>query len=441
MRQLFPHQIPASAFLAGKEGHLLAADPGCGKTLSAIDAAKAMGARRILTVCPAVAVTGWVKEYAQDMPDLPAVDLKRYPKLKGTSSNIVMSMDWLGRTSAALEFAQSVTWDLVIVDEAHFVANPEAKRTASLYTSGIRTGKYIQLTGTPTPRHAGQLWSHINATAPERIDHMSYDAFTRRYCVIKMKQLGGMRFAQPMIVGNNRVQIPNLRTRLDGWWLRQKKADVLPYLPPKLQRDVPIHASRVDMAKIRDSVDPDLWEYIEFGLETNDLTVLDSLSDSSSRLLRLLAEAKVEASVEHADMLLQSGTKALGFWGVHVDALRNAESLFRKKGYTTGRIDGATSQAQRDAIVSGFQAGKLDVFLGQIAAAGTAITLTAASRAVFLERTFVPASNEQASDRHHRIGQTDTVWVDNMVLEGTIDTGMAAVIDRRTQEWKDLANE
>lgn len=435
------HQIEAAAFLAGEPGHMLVGDPGVGKTGSSISAMKNSGARSALITCPAIATSNWVREFALFGSDLNVVDARRHPKRVKDADVVVISMDSM-RTEAMKELVRSRAWDFQIVDEAQGLADPDSQRTAATYAPQVKAGKVVQLTGTPASRHVGQVWTHINRTAPERIDHQSYDQFCEKYCTIVVKRIGGMRFAQPVIVGNKPNMIAEFRARMQGWWLRQRKEDVLPNMPPKTFAIVDLAGSRADLKAIENELDPEVFEALEFAVETGDIRALGMMSDQVSKLRRLVAMIKVKPLVEYVEALKDlPGMLPLSIWGWHTEPLHRLQDELRKRGLRVGLIDGATPLVERDRIVAAFQSGQLDIFVGQIKAAGTAITLTYGHRALFMEESFNPADNAQASDRHHRIGQKDTVHIDRAILTGTIDEAVAAICDRRNRDWELVAKD
>jgi SWI/SNF-related matrix-associated actin-dependent regulator 1 of chromatin subfamily A len=91
-------------------------------------------------------------------------------------------------------------------------------------------------------------------------------------------------------------------------------------------------------------------------------------------------------------------------------------------------LTGDHNQTQRQTAVETFQAGDADVFIGTIGAAGVGITLTAASHVVFAELSWVPGDVSQAEDRCHRIGQQDSVLIQHLVVDGSLDARMAEVL-------------
>lgn len=436
MREPFKHQIEASRFLASPDGHMLVGEMGTGKTFAAILAAVDMGAKNILVVAPPILLRNWSREFQLAGSEMEVAFGQPTLRQIKDAHVLVLSMDWM-RSKRAVELALSRSWDLMIADEAQGLANPESKRTLATYSEKIKVGKVVQLTGTPTPKHAGQLWTHVNRTAPERIDGMDYEAFTRTYCTFVVRQYAGMRFPQEVIQGNNRLKIPDLRKRLAGWWLRQRKEDVLPNLPPRTINDVYVQGDKVDLKAVATEIDPEVLEHIEWAMEHGLFEELRHMSDGVATLRRLLARAKVPPVVDYVKALLDGGQECVAVWGWHTAALHEVQRQLGGK-VTTGLIDGSVPDAARTRIVDDFQAGKTQVFLGQIKAAGVGITLTRTNRAVFIEHSFVPSDNAQAYDRHHRIGQHHPVQIDRMVLEHSIDEAVNRIIARRQHEFEEL---
>jgi len=108
------------------------------------------------------------------------------------------------------------------------------------------------------------------------------------------------------------------------------------------------------------------------------------------------------------------------------------EAGLQSKGHHSVKITGDMNTTDRQASVDEFQSNpKTRVFIGSILAAGTGITLTAASTVIMVEYDWVPASNQQFEDRCHRIGQKDSVLVQYLVSEGTLDAKMAKDVAKK----------
>jgi len=147
------------------------------------------------------------------------------------------------------------------------------------------------------------------------------------------------------------------------------------------------------------------------------------------------AVAKVPQVIEFVTQQVADDTKVVIFAHHHdvIDALVDA---FMGNG--VAKLDGRDSATNKQEAIDRFQKDPdCRVFVGNIQAAGIGITLTAASHVIFAELDWVPGNVTQAEDRLHRIGQANSVLVQHLVLEGSIDANIAktmvskqAVIDR-----------
>jgi SWI/SNF-related matrix-associated actin-dependent regulator 1 of chromatin subfamily A len=96
------------------------------------------------------------------------------------------------------------------------------------------------------------------------------------------------------------------------------------------------------------------------------------------------------------------------------------------------KVDGSVSATKRDEAVKTFQNDpKVKLFIGNIQAAGTGLTLTAASSVAFLELPWTPGELKQAEDRCHRIGQKNTVNVYYLLADETIEMTIARILDEK----------
>jgi superfamily II DNA/RNA helicase len=132
-----------------------------------------------------------------------------------------------------------------------------------------------------------------------------------------------------------------------------------------------------------------------------------------------VALAKVPHVVEHVRESLENGPVVL--FVHHKDVVAQIAAEF--PGCVT--LTGETSMENRQKAVDDFQAGRASLFIGNIQAAGVGITLTRSAHVIFAELDWVPGNLSQAEDRCHRIGQTESVLVQHIVLEDSMDADMA----------------
>lgn len=408
---LFPYQIVGAKFLASVKRGLLADDMGLGKSAQAIAACDAIeGCLSVAVVCPASLVENWKREVKK---------FKRGPwTVQVTSYNKVAAFD-------GQEF------DVLILDEAHYLKSKSAKRTKAIFgekcdgAGGLvsRAANVFCLTGTPTPNNPSELWPMLRAVMPECIEKpnkkgdlkpMAYWPFVERFCVTQ-----DTGFGIKIIKGKN---LPELKTRIAPFILRRKKEDVLKDLPPirfdtlALEGKWPKEANDESyaVAKILD----------EQGVEG-----LKAMGPHVAQLRRLTGLAKVPAAIEWIREWFEGGGGKLVVFAHHRDVIHELSKAF--KGYPV--VDGSTTD--RQAQVDRFQNdSSAKIFFGQIQAAGTGLTLTASSDVLFVESSWVPAENEQAAARIHRIGQRNACTVRFAMLAGSIDEDIQRAVMRKTSD-------
>ena len=199
----------------------------------------------------------------------------------------------------------------------------------------------------------------------------------------------------------------------ERFMIRRVKKAVLPQLPDKRVSIIDLSAP----AKIRRSIEivNELSDQIIRSIETGArMPPLEGISSARKEL----AIEKVKPSVEFIETMLSHHEPVIVF--CHhtevADALQEA-----LKEYGVSRITGSISQKARDKAVEDFQDGTNQVFIGNIQAAGTGLTLTASSKVIFVECSWVPGENAQAADRAHRIGQKSAVNIYYLCWFGSMD--------------------
>lgn len=409
---LRPYQVEGANWLAGKRAALLADEMGLGKTAQAIAACDEVLAENVLVVCPASVCENWRREFGKfSMTGIAPLVLSYDKAARGDAD------DWIG--------------DVLVLDEAHYLKSPTSKRTNRIFGDENFTGvaeqafRVILLTGTPMPNHPAELWPALRALAPETITNpssgkpYSYWQFVKKFCKTEFNGYGDA----PQIVGAKNHE--DLRKRLDGFMLRRLKRDVLKDLPP----------ISYDNLYVEGAVPQDheylaqAWAAAEV-LQTVGVDGLSKAVDAMATLRRLTGLAKVPACVDWIKDFLESGRKLVVF-AYHKEVI---DELVRNIP-TVGLIRGNTNPAGRQAEVDAFQDAKGPaVFIGQIQAAGTGITLTAASDVLFVESDWTPANIAQAAQRVHRIGQTEPCLIRFATLARSIDEDIERALVRKVRD-------
>ena len=392
---------------------LLADEPGLGKTATALSWLKATDALSILVVCPASLRLNWRREASMWWGDWePALGWD------------VISYEEMVRGVRKLTSVEAV-----VFDESHYLKNPAAARTKAAFQ--IQAARRLFLTGTPVVNRPMDLWPTLRALglADSRV------AFGRRFCDGHLKRVYAKGGARTVWDFSGASGLPGLAALLSPVMIRRTKAEVLTELPPKTRQvvELSVGGARTAMpARLGDELET--WE--RWSGE-------QALAPMPPALLAELAKirledglAKLSAVVSYLrDVVLEEEEKAVVFaW--HREVLeRLAEGL-----PDSVLLYGGMTDREKDAAVRGFQKGGARVFCGQIQAAGTGLTLTAARTVVFAELDWVPGSMTQAEDRCHRLGQRDAVRVIHLVAEG-IDARVARALVRKQGVLDALENE
>lgn len=439
-----PYQPEGVDFLAkAPRAAFLLDTMGLGKTIQAIRAADKAGHRKVLVVCPAVARINWQREFDR------FGTLRRSSWIVASSADAgalpmhdvtIISPDLLSR-AYVLNWLTLQRFDVLIIDEAQAFKNPGAKRTQALYgprcdgKDGLISScdRVWLLSGTLAPNNVSELWPHLRALAPETITTngapLSLANFVKRYCVTRDGTYG--------LVFLGVRNMAELKPRIRPYIKRRRAEDVLKDLPPIRWGETALSATgahankaaKADQACAALAKLPD--DELLAALRADDSVHLASLR-------RLTGLAKVLSAIdlflaEHAEGQIDKRV----IFAHHLEVI---ESLFL--GLTDLApvvITGATSPAKRQHAIDSFQADcQVKVFIGQIQAASTAITLTAASQVDFIEASWSPADNVQAAKRCHRIGQVRPVFARFLSLAGSIDEAVMGVLKRKAKALAEL---
>lgn len=418
--ELRPFQKAGARFLCERKAALLADEQGLGKTPQAIVACNMVKAKKILVICPAVVKLNWKREFEVWSKGAFKIQVVQGRSDVITDADVViLNYDLL---SSMEIFKQLIArhFAVGIFDEAHYMKNREAKRTKAVLLKGAIASHCVYkwfLTGTPVLNRPIELYPILKAAAPEVIEpYDSYDAFAKRYCD------GYWDGFQLVAKGASNVEELSLALN-SGFMLRRLKKDVLKELPDKQYQMISIAAKD---AKTKALVKK------EFTFSRGDARYggVDAGGAEIALLRHELALSKVDMCVDHIEDVLVETEKIVVF-AYHKDVIEQlAEKL---KDYGVAVITGATVMGKRQEAVDDFQnKPAVRVFIGNIQAAGIGITLTAASHVIFVESSWVPGEVDQATDRCHRFGQKNSVLVQFLVIEQSLEEHMIrTIIDKR----------
>lgn len=460
---LLPYQIEGVNFLVAKKtDHANAGlfdDMGLGKTAQAIRGADALNIKRILVVCPAVARINWQREVLnwQTVTRTTYVIKNVKADIPLEADVVIVSYDMLANPALRAKVLD-LEFGLLIIDEAHALKNRTALRTKAVYGERLNgQGGIIStaertwiLTGTPLPNNASEIYTHLRALASERLQtqdgRMTYAQFVKYFCVVDILHFG-MRTVE-RIKGNKNTG--ELRQRLDGFFIRRKKEDVLTQLPAlqwgTIVLEPPKSALKEVMALEKTQAISEVKAVLAAAAASHhnkDGTLADDiLRDANKQALaslrRAVGLAKVEPTSDFIKEELEGGAKKIILFCYHREVI--SQMAERLKAFSPVVITGDTARNARQKAIDDFQGNnEVRLFIGQITATNSAITLTASDNVLIMEPSWTPAENVQAAARAHRIGQkSSSVLARYVVLAGSIDEDLTRVIIRKSKQISEI---
>jgi len=428
--QYLPYQKAGIAYAMQRPSTLIADEMGLGKTIQAIGVINADDTvQRVLIVCPASLKINWQREFTRWSVRSYSIGIANGGKFPETDV-VICNYDILTKN---LEAIQAVQWDVLIADECHYAKNKKAQRSKALYA--IQAKRRLFLTGTPIVNRPAELFPIVNA-----LDSKTFGNFMKyalRYCDATKN-----RFGWDFSGSSNLEELQDkLRTTI---MVRRLKRDVLTELPAKRRQVIEFPANgcaaviraEMDAAAHFEDMIAELRARVALADAADDeegyRAAIEELRAGTraafteiSRLRHETAVAKIPYVIEHVRECVESSGKVIVF-AHHLDVINALVEAF---GTESVCLQGSTPQRERQAAVDRFQNDpSVKVFVGSITAAGVGITLTAASHVVFAELDWVPGNVTQAEDRAHRIGQANSVLIQHLVLEGSLDATMARTI-------------
>ena len=442
---LRPYQLHGFRWLhflyTARLGGILADDMGLGKTMQALAltcALKEAGDldRPLLVVAPTSVLGTWAAEAARFAPGLSVRIVTQTAKKRAESideladgADLVVTSYTLLRLDEDEYTAQR--WSAVLLDEAQFVKNRQARGHQSVRKLSARTK--FAITGTPLENNLMDLWSLLSIVAPG---------------LFADPVLFADRYRKPIESGSEPAALARLHRRVRPLMLRRTKETVAAELPEKQEQVLSIELSpahrrlydkqlALERKKVLGLVDD---------LKRNRITILAALTRLRQLALspalvlpdQAAASAKIDTLLELVTELAAEGHRALVF-----SQFTGYLGLVRKRlddeGLGYAYLDGRTRD--RAARIEQFRAGDDPVFLISLKAGGFGLTLTEADYVFILDPWWNPAAELQAIDRTHRIGQDKPVMVYRMVSADTIEEKVVALQERKRDLFAKVVGE
>lgn len=415
--ELFPYQRKGVTFLERRKGRALIADEmGLGKTVQVLGWLQHRRSYRpTIIICPTSVRLHWqslIRLMLHEECYLPYSQTAAGIGYENQSFIIIhysivpFWVDWL----------RALKPKVIVVDEAQAIKTNNTKRTNAVKALARKVPHVIGLTGTPIVNRPSEAFNILQII--DRKTFPNQRKYAERYCDRKLTYWGWDE--------SGAINIPELHELLSSVMLRRRKVDVLKSLPPKIRSFVPLELTN---RKEYTAAEKDFIGYVretegkEAAKKANKAAALTKVT-----FLRLLAaRGKLEQAIDWIANTIEE--QKLVVFAVHREILDPVFNAFRK---VAVRVDGSVNEAERGRAIDRFQKDpKCRLFVGQTQAAGTGITLTAASNVAFLELPWTPGDLLQCEDRCHRIGQVNSVTIHYLLAANTIDEKMADLIDRK----------
>ncbi len=435
---LRPYQEQGFGWLATLFGHglggVLADDMGLGKTLQALAMIQhvreqGLSDQPFLVVAPTSVVANWAAEAARFAPGLLVTTITETAARRGHDlADAVAGADLVitSYTLFRLEFEEyrARQWAGLLLDEAQNVKNHRS--------AGYRCAKELPtpfklaITGTPMENNLMELWSLLSITAPGLFARA--DRFTEYY-------------RNPIERERDTDRLAQLRRRMRPLMLRRGKSQVAADLPDRQEQVMELELAprhRTAYSRLLQRERQKVLGLLD-DFQRNRFEILRSLTVLRQASLDVslvgagqagVPSTKLDALTEQLEGIAAEGHRVLVF-SQFTRFLGRARERLDAAGVEYCYLDGTTRN--RPTVIKRFRQGTAPVFLISLKAGGAGLNLTEADYVILLDPWWNPATEAQAVDRAHRIGQTRKVMVYRLVAKDTIEEKVMALKARKAE--------
>ena len=440
-KELWPFQKADIEYALRRKNTLVGDQPGLGKTPIAICFANEISARRVLVICPASIRWQWVKKIREwtTMPWPYHV----HPVIAGrhgvhpTAAWTVVSYE-LARSEGIGQALARGTYDLLILDEAHYLKTTDSRRTRAVFGGGHersfaplagRCGAILALTGTPLPNRPREAYTIARALNWDSIDWLSEDDFGKRFNPsLRVERLDPRTGRTSFFIDERTGRHGELQNRLRANFMtRHLKRDVMPQL----------HMPVYDLIQVEETgpVKQALRAESLLDIDPEDLIGADAaILGHVAEVRRLMGIALAPQVADYVEMLLDGGEEKLVLFAWHIEVMNILEQRLGKYGLI--RVDGSTGAAKKDHLIQKFiEEPGVQVALGNILSMGTGTDglQHVSAHALIAEPSWTPGENIQCMDRLDRGGQTRVVQGDIFVAPNSFAERILASALRKLQ--------
>lgn len=437
---LWPHQVADSDLIAAGEHLPNYSLMGCGKSLTTLEAIRKLGLQRGVIVAPPIALPMWKAEIETYLGAKATILKTGASPLKVNSDFHVVSYG-IAANPQMFQQLYSGCGGALVLDESHYLKTAGAKRTKAIYgpaTTGRRGlfecfDQVLTLTGTPIVGNPSDLWAQLRATQPNALrEHeiLTYEQFLHKFCIVRLRKYHPRARPTMSVVATKNEELLNSILYNDIGCLRRSLKEVADSMPPITHRDIHVKPtnSRDLLAALK-----------EFGTVEQLMEAMARGDEGIAKPWRLLGMSIAE---EAADYIAEAQDALIaGYW--HTDVGDALEERLKKAGKVVARIKGGVSSDDKVQIQERFNAGEIDVIVGQMGAMAVSLNLQKhAHRVVIVQDHFSPSVVDQFIGRIYRMGQKNHVQVDWITSDNEIATAIKTVrLRKEVTNEKVLDNE
>jgi len=450
---LYPYQKEDVQFMMNKPRSICGEPMGLGKTLITLATLEQMNPKHVLIVCKKAYLNEWFNQVTDWLGKdcltpcdgtgdrLTGLDLSGPPY-------VCVNYDLLG-IAKYWSALHKVKWNAIVFDEAHKIKNPKAQRTKNAFLMSPVTDRVYHLTGTPIMNSPADLYPLFHLMNPR--EYNNYNWWINTFCVMEeqeiwVKDASGKprpRFVKNIVPGQ-RNHVNELNALLHIYMCRHEKSEVLPNLPPKQYRIIPVELGpeRTQYETMQNELFAmlDSGELITAPKVIAQMIRLRQICCDANLLSHELPKTSTPSNKTQAllDLLEDTDDKVLvfSFFEQYVSMLSRTLSERKIKHVT---ITGKKTSAENSESERMFQNdNEVRVCMGTIGSMGECWTLTEAKVVVFLDRFWNPAINEQSEDRAYGrvnkgLEQNESTLIIDLFNQGTIEEHVHEVVRRKTE--------
>lgn len=433
----YEHQVRMIVAGIAHRKYAFLAEMGTGKSKVVCDIVGVMKASAII-ICPKSVMENWKDEFYMSTDIKPAVldgtMKKRVKTLKDNSDGTVI-INYEGLLSMLKlknKDAEAIlkSFKVCVLDESSKIKSPKAQRSKRIVKTFQATPfKYI-LSGTPITQSPLDIYQQFAFLDPNFLGYKTYLSFRNEYA-----DMTGYGNYTPVF---RKHLMPKLKKIISAHAFQIKKEDCLD-LPEKTYTRRLIEMSK-GMRDQYESMKNDMivemegQDNVTAGIILTKLVRLQEIA--SGVYLQDQKDNEKMAALE--EILEERGDQKVIVWCRFRNSLACIARMLEEKGIRHCEFHGDTKE--RNEVIKDFQAGKYDVFLGQIQTGGMGITLTAATMTVYYENTFSLEDRLQSEARNHRAGQTEKVTYIDLVYKRSIDEHIFKAISKKQDVAKNLVS-